>query len=145
MEYYFYLMFPMDSIPSILEYTNINLLAKKKAPLTKGEMIKWLGIRLAMAVEPRRGPLPTYWKSERDVGVVSTAEGRFGMKLSRFTNISSCLQLAKELIPQPVKVCVFCPFEIDFIQVNQKLLYRESDWWDVGLVVQKARKHGTVC
>ena len=23
-------------------------------------------------------------------------------------------------------------------QVNQKLLYRESDWWDVGLVVQKA-------
>ena len=32
-----------------------------------------------------------------------------------------------------------------FIQVNQKLLYRESDWWDVGLVVQKARKQGTVC
>ena len=30
-------------------------------------------------------------------------------------------------------------------QVNQKLLYRESDWWDVGLVVQKARKQGTVC
>ena len=28
-------------------------------------------------------------------------------------------------------------------QVNQKLLYRESDWWDV--VVQKARKQGTVC
>ena len=32
-----------------------------------------------------------------------------------------------------------------YIQVNQKLLYRESDWWDVGLVVQKARKQGTVC
>ena len=32
-------------------------------------------------------------------------------------------------------------------QVNhgQKLLYRESDWWGVGLVVQKARKQGTVC
>ncbi|KAL5475280.1 hypothetical protein EMCRGX_G027361 [Ephydatia muelleri] len=106
MEYYFYFMFPMDSIPSILEYTNINLLTKKKAPLTKGEIIKWLGIRLAMAVEPRRGPLPTYWKSESDVGVVSTAanyEGRFGMKLSRFTDISSCLQLAQEPKPQPVK------------------------------------------
>ena len=25
-------------------------------------------------------------------------------------------------------------------QVNKKLLYRESDWLDVGLVVQKARK-----
>ena len=32
-----------------------------------------------------------------------------------------------------------------YLQVNQKLLYRESDWWDVGLVVQKARKQGTVC
>ena len=120
MEYYFYLMFPMDSIPSILEYTNINLLTKKKAPLTKGEIIKWLGIRLAMAVEPRRGLLPTYWKSESDVGVVSTAanyEGRFGMKLSRFTDISSCLQLAQEPNPQPVKVCVFCPFEIDVILI----------------------------
>ncbi|KAL5473365.1 hypothetical protein EMCRGX_G027842 [Ephydatia muelleri] len=56
--------------------------------------------------EPRRGPLPTYWKSESDVGVVSTAanyEGRFGMKLSRFTDISSCLQLAQEPKPQPVK------------------------------------------
>ena len=30
-------------------------------------------------------------------------------------------------------------------KVNQKLLYRESDWWYVGLVVQKARKQGTVC
>ena len=30
------------------------------------------------------------------------------------------------------------------LQVNQKFLYRESDWWDVGLVVQKARKQGTV-
>ena len=30
-------------------------------------------------------------------------------------------------------------------QVNQKLLYRESDWWYVRLVVQKARKQGTVC
>ena len=25
-------------------------------------------------------------------------------------------------------------------QVNQKLLYRESDWWDVGLVVQKSKE-----
>ena len=34
---------------------------------------------------------------------------------------------------------------IHYSQVNQKLLYRESDWWDVGLVVQKASKQGTVC
>ena len=29
-------------------------------------------------------------------------------------------------------------------QVNKKLLYRESDLLDVGMVVQKARKQGTV-
>ena len=108
-EYYFYLMFPMDSIPSILDYTNINLLAKKKAPLSKRELIKWLGIRLAMAVEPRRGPLP---ESESDAGVVSTAanyEGCCGMKLSRFTDINSCLQLAEEPKPQPVNGTCILP------------------------------------
>ena len=35
--------------------------------------------------------------------------------------------------------------KIKCTQVNQKLLYRENDWWDVGLLVQKARKQGTVC
>ena len=34
---------------------------------------------------------------------------------------------------------------VTITQVNQKLLYRESDWWYVVLVVQKARKLGTVC
>ena len=123
-------MFPMDSIPSILDYTNINLLAKKKAPLSKGELIKWLGIRLAMAVEPRRGPLPTYWKSESDAGVVSTAanyEGHFGMKLSRSTYINSCLQLAEEPKPQPVKVRVFCPIEIDLIFPTCRILGGQLD------------------
>eukprot|EP00731_Ephydatia_muelleri_P037631 Em0523g6a len=136
MEYYFYLMFPMDSIPSILEYTNINLLTKKKAPLTKGEIIKWLGIRLAMAVEPRRGPLPTYWKSESDVGVVSTAanyEGRFGMKLSRFTDISSCLQLAQEPNPQPVKAY--------FVRdMYQKMTKKVAKYIQIGLTNNKTRQ-----
>ena len=36
-------------------------------------------------------------------------------------------------------------YVIVIVQVNQKLLYRESDWWDVGLVAQKARKQGTIC
>ena len=39
------------------------------------------------------------------------------MKLSRFTDISSSLQLAQEPKPQPVKVCVSCPFEIDVILI----------------------------
>ena len=43
-------------------------------------------------------------------------------------------------------VSITYPYEdLYILQVNQKLLYRESDWWDVGLVVQKARKQGTVC
>ena len=41
--------------------------------------------------------------------------------------------------------CTRCTMGGVYSQVNQKLLYRESDWWYVGLVVQKARKQGTVC
>ena len=89
MEYYLYIMFPMDSILLFGLYQNHPPIGKKKAPLSKGELIKWLGFRLVMAVEPKRGPLPAYWKSESDACVVSTAanyEGCFGMKLSRFTD-----------------------------------------------------------
>lgn len=57
MEYYFYLMLPRTPF-RLFWSTNINLLAKKKKTFTKGEIMKWLGIRLAMAVEPRRRPLP---------------------------------------------------------------------------------------
>ena len=39
-------------------------------------------------------------------------------------------------------LCNLC--RMAMAQVNQKLLYRESDWWYVGLVVQKARKQGKV-
>ena len=56
MEYFFYLMFYVDSIPYVLEYANINLLAKKKALCQKHKIIKWLGIRLAVAVDARRVP-----------------------------------------------------------------------------------------
>ena len=31
-----------------------------------------------------------------------------------------------------------------WLSLPQKLFYQESDWWDVGLVVQKIRKQGTV-
>ena len=43
------------------------------------------------------------------------------------------------------KALIFFPLLHNLVHVNQKLLYRESDWWYVGLVVQKARKQGTVC
>ena len=45
-----------DSIPSILDDTDINHVAKKKASLSKEEFKKCFGIKLAMA-EPKRGPL----------------------------------------------------------------------------------------
>ena len=44
-----------------------------------------------------------------------------------------------------VHACRFFYVVNNYIQVNQKLFYREIDWWDVGLVVQKARKQGIVC
>ena len=52
--------------------------------------------------------------------------------------------------PRKVFVFVYTVFYsglqslLPFLQVNPKLLYRESDWWYVGLVVQKSGKQGTV-
>ena len=68
--------------------------------ISKPELIKFFGLRVAMAVEPRKGGLPEYWKTEaayKPMKTVRTAANyleRFGMSRHRFQLISSCLRLA---------------------------------------------------
>jgi hypothetical protein len=50
---YFYLIFPMRNVENILAYTNEQIAASNypdgiKRELTKAELFKWFGIRLAM-------------------------------------------------------------------------------------------------
>ncbi|GMF42606.1 unnamed protein product [Phytophthora fragariaefolia] len=78
---YFYLMYPMSTLPSTMSSTNRNH-QKKQSPYQCGGWFKWIGIRLAMAYEPRRGPLPTYWEHRTQAGGVGNAASfgqRFGM------------------------------------------------------------------
>ena len=69
----------------------------------------------------------------------------FGKELSENSvMVRACMLVGGVMVPR----CMWEGYDyILFLNslVNQKLLYRESDWWDVGLVVQKARKQGTVC
>ena len=39
----------------------MNMLTHSYIPLTKDEFFKYLGLRLAMACEPKRGAIPVYW------------------------------------------------------------------------------------
>ncbi|KAJ0407213.1 hypothetical protein ATCC90586_004525 [Pythium insidiosum] len=61
---YFSLLYPMQSLRSMLHHTNYTLVARGCAPITDGDWFRWIGIRLAMAFEPRRGPTRTYWESD---------------------------------------------------------------------------------
>ena len=64
-------------------------------PLTQGEFFKWLGIQLAMCVEPRRGPIEVYWAKRSHEGSSSLPANygeRFGMSRHRFQEITSALR-----------------------------------------------------
>ena len=56
-EEYFYQMFPMSQIDSIVEGTNEALLGgeRVRSVTSKYEIIKWIGIRATAALEKRRG------------------------------------------------------------------------------------------
>ena len=64
---------------------------------SKDELIKWLGLCVAMAAEPRRGSITVYWQHSYEEGsVFSPADygTRFGMSCHRFQDITSALNFA---------------------------------------------------
>jgi hypothetical protein len=54
---FFYLMYPLCTVKETLRLTSAKLTNRKQRVLTEGELFKWLGIRLAMTLQPRRGPM----------------------------------------------------------------------------------------
>ena len=75
-------------------YTNLNMVRNSLPPHGKVEFIKYLGLRLAMTFEPRRGPIPVYWQVGDEPGWVSITSadfgGQFGMTRHRFQDITNC-------------------------------------------------------
>ena len=77
----------------MLMCTNLNMARKNLHPLGKGEFIKYLGLRLAMTCEPKRGPIPVYWQVGDEPGSIYTGAdfgGRFGMTRHWFQDIKNC-------------------------------------------------------
>ena len=77
----------------MLMCTNLNMARKNLPLLGKGEFIKYLGLRLAMTCELKRGPIPVYWQVGDEPGSVYTGadcSGRFGMTRHRFQDITNC-------------------------------------------------------
>ena len=92
---YFLLFFPISLMLTAQDQTNTALSftvrAGNQAPVSAEELLRWLGIRLAMAVEPKRGDLKTYWLDKDTEGSVYTASNfhsRFKMSRHRFEFIT---------------------------------------------------------
>jgi hypothetical protein len=96
---YFYLLFPTEVMPEVVIATNENLVDGRHAKTSTGELYRWFGTRLAMAVQQRRGTVAEYWRKEPREGFVSQASD-FGsltkMTRHRFETLSTCISFGDE-------------------------------------------------
>jgi len=91
---FFRLLFPMRFLnDTIIKLTNIRLRAKKQPETSTAEFIKFLGLTLTMALEPSRGGLDSYWKTEDSMeGTIYSSRqfySRFNMSRDRFKMLRS--------------------------------------------------------
>lgn len=95
---YFYLLFPMEQLQIICKLTNVYLEANRHSLLSKGEFLRFLGIRLSTTLTPMPG-LRSYWEAE-----INPESGfppgnflaRFGMNYNRFITIQKCLTISQK-------------------------------------------------
>ena len=92
---YFYKFFPSNLVTLTMDMTSARLANRRiRSNVTKGEMFKWLGIRLGMALEPRKGGIQAYWSKTDDEGKFSRGsnfEERTSMTFNRFKDIADNL------------------------------------------------------
>ena len=92
---YFRLFFPTSLLLEAQDQTNAALSSKVKTgnqgPVSAGELLRWLGIRLAMALEPKRGDVKAFWLDkdpEDSVFTGSNYQSRFKISRHRFEFIT---------------------------------------------------------
>ena len=93
---YFYTLFPMAELKKIIAGTNAMLTEKNKPLTTKGEIIKYLGIRLAAVLERRRGTVRSWFQDgniENSIFQCGSYSIRFGMTVTRFQILSESFRL----------------------------------------------------
>ena len=82
---YFWHFFPVEFMNKVVEATNVRLneLGYRKE-MDLAELYEWLGIRLYMSIEPRKGDVEEFWKEGREDGSVY-----LGGSLRQLTNMTS--------------------------------------------------------
>ncbi|OWZ13602.1 hypothetical protein PHMEG_00013046, partial [Phytophthora megakarya] len=89
--------YPMQTLTDTLVCTNANQSRQRNKHIKEGDWFCWIGLRLAMAVEPRSGQLRTYWDTEGREGFVDTPANfgqRFGMTRHCFEEILYCMSIS---------------------------------------------------
>lgn len=87
----------MIGMPTTLRLINECMDIKGKQHVSGGEFIKWLGLRVAMAAEPTRGPITVHWQHSYEEGTVFSPADygtRFAMSRHHFHDITSALNFA---------------------------------------------------
>ncbi len=94
---YFNLMFPTQMWPQIVEKTNHRIcMLKSTSEVSWEDLLKYLGIRLVMAVEGRHRRISSYWSTEKEEDSVFEPPRygeRFQMSRDRFQAISTAFRL----------------------------------------------------
>lgn len=78
-----------------------------RAPVTKGEMLKYFGIRLATVLQTQRGTILDYWRVEVEPDTIFEAPRygiKYGMSRNRFMVITQCFTLSHPQGPQMVGI-----------------------------------------
>ncbi len=92
---YFKQFYPMRTLGLTLQSVNQRMAAKNYSPpLEVDEFFRFLGIRLIMALEPRRGGYSAYWKNHnvsKQAFSIFDMEALSGMRLHRFEQILECV------------------------------------------------------
>ncbi len=96
---YFLLFWSNNVMNDIVTFTSEHLVSSGFRPLTKGELYKWMGIRVYMAINPIRGDIKKYWnenKESESMYVAHNLKQSTGMSRHRFENITSCLCIKEQ-------------------------------------------------
>jgi hypothetical protein len=109
LEAMFYRLFPMQVLDIMVNATNDEIIRRRLgARVTKGELLKAIGMRLAMTLEPRRGGLEAFFTNGAQEGTTFTNANyaeRFKMSFVRFKNIWQAFRLTapRDIALQPVR------------------------------------------
>ena len=123
---FFIAAFPWFYLDTIVTETNLEFEKNSRdgKPVTKGTIIKFLGLLLAMALNPIRGSRGDYWATEKESGTMLGSAhnfGQYGMSKNRFEMIAKNLRLSN-FVPNVVGQDPWIPIRPFINAFNQNII-----------------------